>query len=124
MEHKYIEVFVQHSYSNGSIEIWVTQERNDGRYNLHFDGENIEYQKLIPHNITEGLKPLLFLPREIAMYFLKELAIQAKYNGVRPENESRVEGKLEATLIHLEDMRKIVGHIMKIPPFLMLGEKK
>jgi len=115
MEYKYINVFVQQRFDTRGIEVWIHQERSDGIYNLHFNGENIDYQKTKTGEITEGLKPLIVLPHIVGFSVLKELAIQAKNIGVKPENESRIEGKFEATEKHLSDMRVIISHLMKLP---------
>jgi len=122
MENKLIEVFIQEVFRTGSIEIWVNQKKNDGSYNLHFDGDCVVYQKIEPGKLEEGLKPLVSLPYPIGRTFLKQLSIQTAGIGIKPENESRTEGKLEATEKHLEDMRMITAHLLKMP--VMVKEEK
>lgn len=46
---------------------------------------------------------------------LKALQVAISEFGIKPPEASYIEGKLEATEKHLEDMRSIVGHVKKIP---------
>jgi len=112
MEYKYLEVFVQNKYDNGSVEIWVHQNMKDGPYNMSLNGTDIEMRKIDNEYLTPGLKPFIVLPHSIARHLLKELAIQLNNFGIKPENESRTEGKLEATEKHLEDMREIANKLL------------
>ena len=54
------------------------------------------------------IKPTIELGPFFADDFLKALVEAAKENGLKPEEDYVMKGKLEATRYHLEDMRKIV----------------
>lgn len=45
---------------------------------------------------------------------LNALQIAITAHGIKPPEASYIQGKLEATERHLEDMRSIVGHVKKI----------
>jgi len=65
------------------------------------DFEEIDYQnKGIP-------EPSLKLTNNFAQPFLKALAEALDKQGVKTENDFKIQGLLEATKYHLEDMRKL-----------------
>ena len=63
--------------------------------------------------LTEGkrfepIKPFLTLTDMMAKELFKGLADCLDKRGIKTESTSKVEGKLEATLHHLEDLRKLL----------------
>ena len=66
------------------------------------------------------IKPTIELGRFFADDFLKAWVEAAKEKGLKPEEDYIMQGKLEATKYHLEDMRKIVFEdkepIIKLDP--------
>ena len=49
---------------------------------------------------------LLSLPRRTAFLFFKEMADYLSGQNIKTENENHMQGRLQATEKHLEDMRK------------------
>lgn len=66
--------------------------------------------ELIFEKVEDGkeYEPSLRIPDYLASSFLKAVAAALDENGVRPPSVDRIEGEMEATRRHLEDMRKLV----------------
>ncbi len=68
---------------------------------------SLEYGAIIPHGGSKDVKPTFQLPPET----LQSLFDALQKRGMKPSDQSFVEGKLQATEKHLEDMRKIAFEI-------------
>ena len=68
--------------------------------------------KLIRQEVDElGQSPkklyhLLVIPQRMSLIFFKEMADYLSGQNIKTENENLMQGKLQATEKHLEDMRK------------------
>ena len=96
MEHG-LQVFVKaHPWSDG-FDVYVLSKRSDGNFILNGD---------VWSEAKEGdeHKPTFRLTSEMAKLLTEALLSK----GVRPDEESRNEGRLEATRYHLEDLRKML----------------
>lgn len=85
-----------------------------GIYFGHRDHQNfqlakpvkLEYEKA--DELDMDIEPTLFIPFHLQSVFLKTLLKAMENQGIKPESTSKIEGLLEATKYHLEDMRTIV----------------
>ena len=81
-------------------------------YRDHQDFKVAKPVKLVYEKIDKGgdmdVKPTLSIPFHLQSRFLKALLNAIEKQGIKPESTSKIEGLLEATKYHLEDMRKIV----------------
>lgn len=93
------------------LKIYFGYEAQDGLHLLMpTDGTMLD--KLVPDNIAvepkEGeYSPIITLGRRSAEAFLQKIAAAISNRGIRTDTESKLEGELEATKKHLEDMRTL-----------------
>jgi len=66
--------------------------------------------KLEMEEYEEGAdyKPTIIIPRHYSQEFLKNLAEELDYKGVKTDNDAKIKGTLDATKFHLEDLRKLL----------------
>ncbi len=67
------------------------------------DGRMIE-RRMIENEDRSSLNPLIWLTEDLA----RQLVTQLTAKGIKPDQASYTEGKLEATQNHLEDLRTIM----------------
>ena len=104
-----IEVFIAEPDFGHEINIYIVQRGPDHdnilRYPEGGDKPGV-WEKVTPGSICE---PTWRLSRLGGMVVLEKIAeYMAKKKGWKPQSESKVEGKLESTLYHLEDLRKLM----------------
>lgn len=107
-----IKLYIERPFDSYSVKIWMISEDNRGSifYNLE-NGEITE--SLIEHGkLATGLKPFLELPRRYAELFLKGISDYNSSMGIITENENLLKGKLQATELHLTDMREITKKLI------------
>jgi len=98
-----LKVFVGQADYGFETHITFIEERTDSE---RFIAKpiNLEFEKLIPGES----QPTLRLSHQIAGKFLKALAEALDKEGIKTENDFKIQGLLEANKYHLEDMRKLV----------------
>ena len=98
-----IKVFIRPELYGDGVEIVFIRERDGKRYVAKC--VNLEFVE-----IEEGkaIEPTLRLNRFLAPKFLKALVEALDKEGVKTENDYKLQGILEATQKHLEDMRRLV----------------
>ena len=66
--------------------------------------------KLEWEELSQGgsCRPTLRVPEEISQELYKALQLALEKRGTKPDSTSKVEGILEATKYHLEDVRRLV----------------
>ncbi len=99
---------------NDSIEVYISG-REMGYLNtaitfVHRRGSDIYLAKpvdLIFERTEEGapIDPTFKLPMDFRKPLFKALEEALRRDGIKPESESKLEGQLQATKYHLEDMR-------------------
>lgn len=66
----------------------------------------LKYEKV--DDTGRDVEPSLFIPRGLASGFLEAVLDAIEREGIKSKSTATVEGLLEATKYHLEDMRKLV----------------
>lgn len=95
-------------------EIWVMELRGTEMFNINLD----EKGNLVRNKFEDELKlprehgPLLSLPKPFATKLFEKLQEEAKSRGIKPKEQSFIEGKLEAAETHLQDMRKMAEKLI------------
>jgi hypothetical protein len=77
-------------------------------YSVNKDGQLVALRKKYEAVVSSDEKPTFQLREDIFRKMLKGFVDLARDEGVKPTNESRVEGLLEGTERHLGDLRKIL----------------
>ena len=98
-----IKVYIRREFYGRGIEIAFFIEREGKRY----IAKPIELE-FIEYDGAAKAEPTLVLDRFLAPKFLKALAEALDKEGVKTENDYKLQGILEATKKHLEDMRRLV----------------
>ena len=73
---------------------------------------------MIKHDMSgkEGQEPPVFMEirRDIFDSFLNQMIEYGNNNGIKMENENKLQGKIEATERHLKDLQAITKKVLKI----------
>ena len=110
-----MEVFVERHYSRNQVEIFLKEKRGREDAFLHYNGSELVLMSVDPTNPTVGaIKPFMILPMHYFDEIIKVFTIEGKKMGISTENENLLKGKLEATELHLWDMREFSKHLLKI----------
>jgi hypothetical protein len=72
--------------------------------------QEVEISHLWPE---EDIHPTLKIPALIYQLFLETLTKEANKQGISTEREDHLKGKLEATKVHLEDMRSMSDRLLR-----------
>ncbi len=92
----YVDLFIYRKH-NGKIEV-MTDDSKGNKIIVEVEG----------YATTERLKPTLRLNTGDAGQIMKALADALDNHGVKTDSDAKMSGILEATKVHLEDMRKLV----------------
>lgn len=120
MDNIKVEIFEE--FCSNAISIAIFSETPDGTCIAHVDNE---YGFLNWDLIKQGEmihKPTLSIDRRTSKSLLKALAEALSKEGIKTENDHKIQGILEAQSKHLEDMRDIVFKNYK--PRIELAEVK
>ncbi len=100
-----IKVYMQWADYQNAIEVAIIDEdRMDGKI-FAAKPMNIEFEEVIS---DAYIKPTLILKNKVGREFMSAMADMLDKNGIKTEKTSKLEGTLEATKYHLEDMRKLL----------------
>jgi hypothetical protein len=99
-------IFIQQGMVRSSVDIWVIEDRPNGIVAILHGDKFDEYDK----NAAVQIEPSLSIPRfafqgdNVAKILLKAIEDM----GVKSDPDAKLEGTLEATRYHLEDMREML----------------
>lgn len=97
-----LKIFIQSVDYGYETEIAFIEEKCNGKRFIA-KPVNLEFKEL-----ETGDLPTLRLSNVVAEQFLKGLAEALDKQGIKTENDFKIQGLLEAKENHLEDMRKLV----------------
>ena len=66
----------------------------------------LEYEKI--SDVGKDVEPTLLIPRGLTSGFLEAVLVAIENEGIKSKSTATMEGLLEATKYHLEDMRNLV----------------
>jgi hypothetical protein len=99
-----IKVFIRSDPVTDSVAIsFVTIGRNGKRYIA--EPITLNFKEI---GGAEATKPTLTIYSEVATPFLQAMAQALDERGIKTENDFKIQGLLEATKYHLEDLRKLI----------------
>lgn len=98
-----IKIYIENSFDYAGAKIFITQERDGKRFLAK--PVNIIFEEMVE---AGNVKPSIELPYNVADEFLQALMQALNNKGIKPPEQSFLAGKLEATDLHLEDMRNVV----------------
>lgn len=86
--------------------IYIREERGSRIVIIGYDGQKVVEQVLNENTVPgEELIPLLIVPMQMKDKLIKSFVSEGAKQNLRTENENLLKGKLDATVLHLEDMR-------------------
>ncbi len=97
-----LKVKIAYNIIQDEVDFLFYMDSYDGRYlvmPMKFELKKREKDSLI--------KPTLSIPGNMAIIFMKSLAEALDGQGVKTENDFKLQGKIDSMNLHLEDMRKI-----------------
>ena len=102
-----MEIFIEKHYQRNQVEIYIKEERGRDDTYVHYDGNKIILITVDPADPNiQGIKPFMVLPMNYFHAILTAFSKEGKKMGISTENENLLKGKLEATELHLSDMRE------------------
>ena len=100
-----LETRIFNNYAMREYEIWISQNHGFHTDILEWDkNENCFTWSKYDPNSANVVKPTLRIPEWIA----KEIVNALNTEGIKPDLESKNEGRLEATKYHLDDLRNLL----------------
>lgn len=113
-----LKVHIEERYDKHSIDVWVMEPGYNGEifYNINNEMRWIE-ETVVPKGQVPSatLKPFMSIPVTFGRQLFKAFADYNNKIGIKTKDENLIEGKLAATEKHLEDMRMITAHLLKMP---------
>lgn len=114
-----MELIFEDDLRTMTTRVYIKTKRGDKTVIIGFDGERLIEQELGDPSVSHDdiIKPLFILGHFDKKEFLSGCVNEASRLNIRTENENHLKGKLEATELHLNDMRdmskKLLDDILK-----------
>lgn len=108
------KIYIDKMRTSNSIQIWVIRHEENGDVFINIKDDELFETKVAPGELRAELKPFLELPWRFGHELLMAISNFNSQNGLITENENLLKGKLQATELHLTDMRDIAKTILKI----------
>lgn len=116
-----MKIHIWDDYANYQIIIMGEVQRGDKKIMIGYNGKHLVEQEYNPQPNEEELIPLLKIPI-IYRDFLPALLDALSNRNLKTENENLLQGKLDATKLHLDDMRdmtkQLIKHVIESPAVL------
>jgi len=112
-----LKLIVNHDYASFNVSIYGQVIEGTRLFIIGAeDGRLIEQEIIAENELTpmKEFKPLLTMSEFVFNSFLKSVVEYANNIQIKTKDESLIEGKLQATEKHLEDMRTISMKLLKI----------
>ena len=108
-----MELIFNDDYRRRQCEIYLREQQGSRIVMIGYDGEHLVQQTLSESEIPEfEIKPLLVIPLSMKSALIKAFTEQGAEMNIKTENENLLKGKLEATEIHLSDMREFAKKLL------------
>jgi len=111
-----MEVSIQRDYANNKAFIYLLggSRNNMIRENFSYNSEDqsVSVTCLNEAEFLQNIKPFLVLPLRMADELVKAFIDLGSEMNIKTESENLLKGKLEATQLHLEDMRELTKHLI------------
>lgn len=102
-----MELFFEDLYHLMQTRIYVREQQGSKTVIIGYDGKNLIAQTLPDAPTEVEFLPLLVIPISMKPILIAAFISEGEKMKMRTEGEIAIRGKLEATEIHLNDMREI-----------------
>lgn len=100
-----MKIYIRTVDFNDSLQIYLVEDNFPGGRKMIVKPMHMELEELVPGHHAE---PSLTLAGTMALEFTKAMAEALDRAGVKTEKDAKIEGTLEATRYHLEDLRRLL----------------
>jgi hypothetical protein len=102
-----MKLIIEKSYRNHRCYVYLSEKQGSRQVFIHFDGSNL-VEQVLPDNPSADMdiKPFFSVPMDMLDDLIKAFITEGAKQNLRTENENLLKGKLEATELHLSDMRE------------------
>lgn len=101
-----MKVYLDYSDYNRDLKLWIVDDKSERRKLLRYK-DGIWHAEDIENGGVQQ-EPSLHLPGRLGEEVMKAMVNAFSERGIKPESDSKLQGKLEATEKHLEDMRTLL----------------
>lgn len=102
-----MELIVQDRYEQMKTYFYLRDKKNGQTVIYGYDGECLIEQLPSQDGTANNFKPLFVVPNIYKDAIIKAFISEGANQNLRTENENLLKGKLQATELHLSDMREI-----------------
>jgi hypothetical protein len=107
-----MELIFQDIYEKMECRIYIRESMGNETVITGYDGEFLVSQKINNDSVRQDFKPLLIIPISMKDELIKAFVSEGAKANLRTENENLLKGKLEATELHLKDMREFAQKLL------------
>jgi hypothetical protein len=107
-----MELIIHDDYPNMVCRIYIKEERSGKTILTGYNGEHLIQQVLEDTDKNQNIKPLFVLPLMMKDALIKAFVSEGAKQNLRTENENLLQGKLQATELHLKDMKDLTFQLM------------
>ena len=101
-----MKVYIDYSDYGMDLKLWIVDDKSERRKLLHYENDN-----WVATDIEGGAylgKPSIHLPGRLGEEVMQAMADAFSKRGIKTDNDHKIQGTLEATKYHLEDLRKLL----------------
>lgn len=111
-----MEISIQRDYANNKAYIYLLGGSRNSMiregFSYNSEDQSVSVTCLNEAEVLQSIKPFLVLPIRMADELIKAFTDLGSEMNIKTENENLLKGKLEATQLHLEDMRELTKHLI------------
>lgn len=100
-----MKVYIDSPLEIASVRVWIIDDSTKHRAILHYENGNWRRNEIKDGFMQE---PSLILPGSIANEIMQAMANAFAEKGLKTDSDHKIQGTLEATKYHLEDLRKLL----------------
>lgn len=101
-----MKVYLDYSAYSNNLNLWIVDDQSERRKLLNYkDGQWISTDI---HDDLTPQEPSLHLPGRLGEEVMQAMAEAFSKRGIKTESDHKIQGTLEATKYHLEDLREML----------------
>lgn len=101
-----MRVYLDYSDYNRDLKLWIVDDQSERRRLLNYKDGNWISTDI--EDRSQPQEPSLYLPGRLGEEVMQAMAEAFAKRGIKTENDHKIQGTLEATNRHLEDLRTLL----------------